>query len=82
VSVWPVAESLAWICKLAAVPTVPLWLPGLVTVTVLPLPPPVGTVQICWAEPVQVSMSSRAAVFPPGTVRHRPEFGLSSVPFA
>ena len=34
--VWPVAESVAWICTLAAVPTVPVWLPGLVTVTVLP----------------------------------------------
>ena len=35
--VWPDAESVAWICTLAAVPTVPVWLPGLVTVTVLPV---------------------------------------------
>src|SRR5260370_26288236 len=40
VSVWPDAESLAWICLLTAVPTVELWLPGLVTMTVLPPPPP------------------------------------------
>jgi hypothetical protein len=33
-----VAESVAWICTLSAVPTVPVWLPGLVTVTVLPVP--------------------------------------------
>ena len=32
------AESVAWICTLSAVPTVPVWLPGLVTVTVLPVP--------------------------------------------
>src|SRR3954463_16790789 len=38
VSVCPGAESVAWICRpLIAVPTVPIWLPGLVTVTVLPL---------------------------------------------
>ncbi len=37
-SVWPEAESVAWICRLTAVPTVPVWLPGLVTVTVLPVP--------------------------------------------
>ncbi len=35
--VWPEAESLAAICSEAAVPTVPVWLPGLVTVTVLPV---------------------------------------------
>src|SRR6266851_4855044 len=38
-SVWPVPESVAVICLLTAVPTVELWLPGLVTVTVLPLVP-------------------------------------------
>ena len=27
---------MAWICRLTAVPTVLVWLPGLVTVTVLP----------------------------------------------
>src|ERR1022692_3377960 len=41
VRVWPGAESVAVICRLAAVPTVEVWLPGLVTVTVLPPPPPV-----------------------------------------
>ncbi len=35
--VWPDAESPALICRLAAAPTVELWLPGLVTVTVLPV---------------------------------------------
>src|SRR5215472_8532687 len=37
VSVWPEAESLALICRLTAVPVVPVLLPGLVTVTVLPV---------------------------------------------
>ncbi len=36
-SVWPEAESVALICRLTAVPTVPDWLPGLVTVIVLPV---------------------------------------------
>src|SRR5260221_9195259 len=40
VRVWPAAESLAFTCRLAAVPTVELWLPGLVTLTALPPPPP------------------------------------------
>src|SRR5882757_6531010 len=40
VSVWPAAESLARTCTLAAVPTLPDCAPGLVTVTVLPVPPP------------------------------------------
>ena len=39
VSVWPDAESVAAICRLAALPTVPAWLPGLVTVTTLPAVP-------------------------------------------
>src|SRR5216684_8024094 len=39
VSVWPDAEAGAVICVLTAVPTVELWVPGLVTVTVLPLVP-------------------------------------------
>jgi hypothetical protein len=34
VRVCPEAESEAETCKLAAVPTVPVWLPGFVTVTV------------------------------------------------
>src|SRR5215469_1075904 len=42
--VCPEAESVAWICRLAAVPTVPVWLPGLVTVTVLPP----GLVTMAW----------------------------------
>src|ERR1700753_1033373 len=38
---WPVAESDAWIWRRAAVPTVPVCAPGLVTVTAsVPLPPP------------------------------------------
>src|SRR5690348_4146233 len=38
VSVWPAAESVAWSCTpVMAVPTVPVWFPGFVTVTVLPL---------------------------------------------
>ena len=41
VSVWPDAESVAPTCRLTAVPTVPVWLPGLVTVTVLPALVPV-----------------------------------------
>jgi len=42
VSVWPEAESVALTCRLAGVPTVPAWLPGLVTVTVLPV------VEVLW----------------------------------
>ncbi len=34
------AESVAWICRLTAVPTVPDWLPGFVTVTVVPVAEP------------------------------------------
>src|SRR6266852_2463206 len=47
-----------------------------------PLPPPLGRVHCCWAESVQVSMSSRTLVLPPGSVRHSPELGLTSSPFA
>src|SRR5580700_6409934 len=39
VSVCPDAESVAWTCRLTAVPTVQDWLPGLVTVTMFPVPP-------------------------------------------
>ncbi len=42
--VCPDAESEALIWRLTAVPTVPVWLPGLVTVTVLPP----GLVTIAW----------------------------------
>src|SRR6202012_1743450 len=63
VSVCPEAESVPLTCSLAAVPTVPVWLPGLVTVTVLPgavveranvswwmFQPPLSgsTVRVCW----------------------------------
>ena len=34
--VCPGAESVAWICRLTGAPITPVWLPGLVTVTVLP----------------------------------------------
>ena len=51
--VWPDAESVAWICRLVAVPTAPTWLPGLVTVTVSPgpVPPPAGetSMPLTWA---------------------------------
>ncbi len=47
-----------------------------------PPPPPAGSVH-CWlAAPVQVSMSSREPALPPGSVRHRPEFGLTNSPLA
>src|SRR5690349_21834079 len=49
---------------------------------VLQPPVPAGTVHCCCAEPVQVSMSIRALVLPPGSVRHSPEFGLTSSPLA
>src|SRR6202044_705522 len=45
-----------------------------------PPPLPVGRVHFCCAEAVQVSMSSRAPVLPPGSVRHSPEDGLTSSP--
>ena len=70
---WP-EESLAAICRLAAVPLG--WLGGREG----PPPLPLGRVHFCWAEPVQVSMSSREPVLPPGSVRHRPELGLTSSP--
>ena len=49
-----------------------------------PPPPPLpeGRVHCCWAESVQVSMSSRAPVLAPGSVRHSPEPGLTSSPLA
>src|SRR5579862_3047705 len=49
VSVCPDAESVAWICRLTAIPTVQDWAPGLVTVTVLA--PAAFTVQLNVAEP-------------------------------
>jgi hypothetical protein len=58
----------AWICTLAAVPTVPAWLPGLVTVTVLPVAAEI--VQVNAADPdaptrsfaVTVTLNAPAAV--------------------
>ena len=44
--------------------------------------PPAGGVHSWLAAPVQVSMSSRAPVLPPGSVRHRPELVLTSSPLA
>src|SRR3984957_11745687 len=80
VSVWPEAESVAPTWRLAAVPTVDVRLPGLPTVTVLPVVPPEGRFHICAAESVQASSSSCPLGLPPGSVRHSPEFGLSSSP--
>ncbi len=60
-------------------PTVDVWLPGLVTVTVL-LPLPVGSFHCCWTESVHVSISSREPVLPPGSVRHNPELGFTTSP--
>ncbi len=60
-------------------PTVEVWLGGVVTVTVLPVVP-LGSVHICPAAAVQVLMSSAVAVLLPGSVRHSPEFGLTSSP--
>src|SRR5215469_9931254 len=57
VSVWPEAESLALICRLTAVPVVPDWLPGLVTVTVLPVLPPVTRPAIPFGVPMPVGPS-------------------------
>ena len=42
------AESVAWICRLAAVPTVPVWVPGLVTVTVTDGTGAKGTASFTW----------------------------------
>src|SRR5262245_58727711 len=46
---WPACESVAVICSVLAVPTVPVWLPGLFTVTVLVPPPPVQVGSAAWA---------------------------------
>ena len=48
--------------------------------TVLPVVPPDGRFHTCAAESVQVSSSSCALGLPPGSVRHSPEFGLTSSP--
>src|SRR4051812_13320628 len=49
VSVWPDWESVPVICSDVAVPTVPVRLPGLFTVTVLVPPPPVHVGSPVWA---------------------------------
>src|SRR4029079_18391274 len=49
VSVWPDCESVPVSCRDAAVPTVPVWLPGLFTDTVLAPPPPVHVGSPAWA---------------------------------
>src|SRR5260370_11499015 len=56
---------------------------GCRAIFVLPHLPPVpeGSVQIWCAEPVQVSMSSREPVLPPGSVRHRWACEFTSSPF-
>ncbi len=63
-------------------PTVEVWLPGPVTLTVSLVPPPLPAGRVhCWsALSAQVSMSSLAVVLPPGSVRHRPELGFTSSP--
>src|SRR4051812_38209067 len=78
----PAAEAVALVGRLTVLPTALVWLPGLDTVTVLPGLDPLGTVHCCCAEPLHVSMTSRAAVLPPGSDRHSPELGLSSEPLA
>src|SRR4029077_6628018 len=58
-SVWPEPESVAWICRLTEVLRLVLWLPGLVTVTVLPPPPPLVT--MAWVKS-QLPLASLAQV--------------------
>src|SRR5579859_1371784 len=59
VKVWPDCESVACICRLTAVPTVPVWLPGLDTVTVLPLCGLIVHVKLAlpWAPVVSVAVT-------------------------
>src|ERR1700722_12150496 len=57
VSVWPDAESVAPTCRLTAVPTVPVWLPGLVTVTVLPALVPLARPTMPFGVPMPVGPS-------------------------
>jgi hypothetical protein len=52
--------SAAWICKLTAEPVVDVWLPGLVTVTVLP--PGALTVQVKLALPAAPVVSFAVTV--------------------
>src|SRR5580658_294556 len=55
------------------------WSSAIFVVPQLP-PVPEGSVQICCAEPVQVSRSSREPALPPGSVRHRLACGFTSSP--
>jgi hypothetical protein len=69
VNVWPEVESLAETCRLAAVPTVAVCVPGFVTVTVLPVEDPL-TFQLkaaLAASPV-VSVAVTTDVYEPAVV--------------
>jgi hypothetical protein len=59
VSVWPEAESAAVICRLTVVPAVPVWAPGLVTVTVF-APPPLPTMGWLMSHPPPPPLASLA----------------------
>ena len=67
-SVWPEAESVALICRLTAVPTVPVWLPGLVTVTVLPVAALMVQVKDADPEAPVVSFAVTVTLFEPAVV--------------
>src|SRR5580700_4498925 len=68
VKVWPEAESVALICRLAAVPTVPVWLPGLVTVTVLPVAELIVQVKDADPEAPVVSLAVTVTLLLPAVV--------------
>ena len=69
VRVWPLAESAPCICKLTGLPTVEVWLPGLVTVTVLAAGE--FTVQEKLAEPLAPVVSVAVTVTDVGPGRRR-----------
>src|ERR1700722_8664472 len=90
-SVWPDAESDPWICTDAAVPAVAVWLPGLVTVTVLPvvvvvlrpmnpIPPasmPSPSMGSTWPAPATLIPSTGGVVpLPPYVVSVHPDCGV------
>ena len=62
--VCPAAESVAWIWTLLAVPTVPVCVPGLVTVTVLP-PVPMLKAKVAVPEAPVVSFTVTVTVLLP-----------------
>src|SRR5947207_8371297 len=69
VSVSPAAESVAWSCTpVMAVPTVPVWLPGFVTVTVLPLGPAMTEVNDAAPEAPVVSAAETVTLLLPAAV--------------